>query len=354
MQPPERLDRPEPVVWILTRGRQGDLDQMQVLAKGLGWPTVVKRLSFRKPHIPALASLLLKPQSDALGPPWPDLVICAEALPSIVARRLKKLSQGRIRLVCVGRPAGDPADFDLIVTTAQYRLPPAGNIVELGMPLSDSSGAVIPHTPLPHDMIRPLIVLTVGGSSFPDRLDTKEAIEMSTAVRSHAEHVGGTVWAFTSPRTKMPVSSVLRDVLRPPHRVHVFTAGPDNPYRSALQAADLIIVTSDSVSMVSDALETGKPVQVYRLPQSRSFEWHVTEWLYRRAVMDRATLFAPVRWLFERGVFEVSADRRLLFSALVAKKRISWFGEAQVAPSTASGEDIDRATGAVLRLFGCG
>ena len=100
-----RADVADPRIWILTGGRQGDLDQMNLLAGALGWPTEVKRLAFRKPHIPALAGLLLKRQSDGLAAPWPDLVICAEALPCVMARRLKRQSGGRIGIVCIGRPA---------------------------------------------------------------------------------------------------------------------------------------------------------------------------------------------------------------------------------------------------------
>lgn len=346
-------ERPHPSVWILTRGRQGDLDQMQTLAAALGWPAEVKRLDFHHPHIPAFASVLLKRQSDALDPPWPDLLICSEALPSVIAYRLKKKSGGRIRIVCLGRPAGDPAGFDLILTTAQYRLPPAHNIVQLALPLSGGSG-ISPEaaTPLADDVVRPLIVLAVGGSSFPDRLDARAASEMATAVRAFAQAQRGTAWAFTSPRTDGVVAEALVNVLAPPHRVHVYSAGPENPYRSALAAADCIIVTSDSVSMVSDALLTGKPVQVYPLPQSHNFEWHLMAWLYRHAVLSRAPWLAPLRWLFQAGVFEVSADRRLLFGALVAQHRLSWFGAARPAPvAVPPNDDLDLAVRRVRGLF---
>lgn len=337
-------------MWILTLGRQGDLDQMNALAKGLGWPTEVKTLDFRRPHIPALAGLLLKRQSDALEAPWPDLAICSEALPSVMARRLKRQSGGRIRIVCVGRPAGNPADFDLVLTTAQYRLAPAANIAELALPLTAGSGD-LQRPPIMEDVIRPLIVLVAGGSSFPDRLDAAAAVAMAKAVLASARQQRGTVWAFTSPRTAKDVTETLSRILVAPHRVHVFTGGGANSYRAALAAADRIIVTSDSVSMVSDALATGKPVQVYALPQSRNFQWHLTEWLYRNAVLEPSALFAPVRWLFNAGLIEASADRRLLFKALAAQHRIGWFGEEPVAPQHPAPDDLALAVARVRDLF---
>ena len=126
-----------PKLWILSRGRKGDLDQMLALARATGWPFEVKTLRFAGPEIPVLSRLLLK---EKLSPPWPDLVLCAEASPSMIARAIKRLSPAT-RIVCLGRPAGAPGDFDLVITTAQYRIPAAGNVVEISMPLAEVAEA---------------------------------------------------------------------------------------------------------------------------------------------------------------------------------------------------------------------
>ncbi|MBE9552719.1 MAG: mitochondrial fission ELM1 family protein, partial [Proteobacteria bacterium] len=46
----------------------------------------------------------------------------------------------------------------------------------------------------------------------------------------------------------------------------IWDGAGDNPYFAFLGLADSIIVTSDSVNMVSEACYTGKPVHVFRLP----------------------------------------------------------------------------------------
>ena len=102
----------DPKIWILSGGRKGDLDQMLVLARAMGWPYEVKHIA------------------QGTAPPWPDLVLCAEAKASVLARRIKRLSAGRTRLVCLGRPAGTARNFDLVITTPQYRIPAAPNVVE--------------------------------------------------------------------------------------------------------------------------------------------------------------------------------------------------------------------------------
>ncbi len=313
-----------PHVWILWRRRKGDLDQMLSLVKAVGWTHEIKRLEFRGPDIPALAPLLLAAGSDPLTAPWPDVVMCAEALPSIIARRLKQNSGGKLKTVCIGRPAGTPDAFDLVITTPQYRIPKSDNVVELSMPLADSKNDHAPpaYRPMPQG---PLIAVLVGGVSFPDGLDGLTASQLVRDIRPYTDQLGGTMAVLTSPRTGVAAIAALDAAVKPPHHLQVFGRG-ENQYRSLLAAADEIIVTSDSVSMVSDAMETEKPVSVYPLPQHLGMKWRVTEWLHAHAVRKRAVLLLPVRWLFDVGVFEVSADRRRLFAQLVSERRIGWFG----------------------------
>ncbi|MCB1432621.1 MAG: mitochondrial fission ELM1 family protein [Alphaproteobacteria bacterium] len=340
-----------PRIWILWRRRKGDLDQMLALVTALGWPHVIKRLDFAPPDIPILAPLLLKGSSDDISPPWPDAVICAEALPSMIARRLRKQSGGRIRSIALARPAGSPDAFDLVITTAQYRLPAAANILELGMPLGDPSSLVVPEP----ESNSPRVAVAVGGSSFPDRLDADAAREMALALMSYGNRHGMTLDIITSPRTGSDAAQALKSAIAAPHVFHEFKPGAENPYRRLLAAASEIVVTSDSVSMVADALATGKPVSVYRLPQSRNLKWRITEWLYANAVLRRNAWFSPVRWAFDAGMFEAAADRHLLFDRLSRDGRLSWFGEplATPRPGVASA-DMALAVGRVKALMGIG
>ncbi len=340
----------DPLVWILWRRRKGDLDQMLALTTALGWRHEVKRLTFHPPDVPALANLLLKSNSDSLAPPWPDVVLCAEALPSIVARKLKAKSNGAIRTVCIGRPAGMPDAFDLVITTAQYRLRPAPNIVELSMPLSAHHGSRVEQD-YAFDGRRPLIAVLVGGSSFPDVLDGPAASQLARDVSRQAEKSDGTLAVMTSPRTGTDAIAVLKTDVIAPHRLHLFGDGHSN-YREVLAAADQLIVTSDSVSMVADALETGKPVSIYRLPRKLNLQWRLAEWLHVHAAAKPWFWLAPVKWALDRGFFEISAERCLLFDRLVEGRQAAWFGTPAPRPDPeASRRDLDRAVQSVRAIL---
>ena len=177
------LEGATPKLWVLSKGRKGDLDQMLALAEALGWPFETKLLSFKPPELPPLAPLLLK-NGNALEPPWPDLVLCAEAMCSVIALKLKQRSGGHIKAVCMGRPAGSTRDFDLVITTAQYRIPPAPNVLELSLPISPPRKA--DNESYAQEGPRPLIAAIVGGSAFPDRLDAQIAREMITRLMAVA------------------------------------------------------------------------------------------------------------------------------------------------------------------------
>jgi hypothetical protein len=335
----------EPLIWILSRGRKGDLEQMLELARATGWPFEVKRLGFRGPGIPILSSLLLKRRGSGIEPPWPDVVLCAEASPSVTALAIKRCSQGRTRAVCLGRPAGSAARFDLILTTAQYRIPPFPNVVELAMPLAAAA------TLAPEGTAEGPIVLLVGGPAFPDRLDAAAAGRLASEAMSHAERKNRILSIQTSPRTPDEAITALERTVRPPHSLAIFGSG-ENRYREALAEASEIVVTSDSVSMLSDALASGKPVSVYPLPQSRNLKWRAGEWLHRNAVETPSPLLAPVRWLFDAGLIEAAADRRRLHARLIGEGRLVWFGGDPLPPQPeAMRRDLELAVESLRALL---
>jgi hypothetical protein len=331
-------------IWILSHARRGDLDQMLALARALGWPATVKRLAFRTPKlaaIPFLARHLFdKARSDPIDPPWPDLVLCAEGRASAIARLIQVGSAGAVKTCCLGRPAGSPAPFDLVLTTPQFRLPAGANIVELALPLPPEAAQVSGGEFA--KLARPLIAVLAGGTSMPERLDRQAAVALAKAVLKHDR--GGSFVFITSPRTDPSAAAALAKAVPAPHIVHLWQRDGDNPYWRILAAADHVVVTSDSVSMAMDAFAAGKPVSIYRLPQHHTVKNRVVNWLHGRKA---------AAWLFDHGIVELRPDRRLLFEKLVAQGRLHWFGEAPATETLPPcvADETALAVANVRRLF---
>ena len=130
--------------WVLLGEKAGDNAQLTALAEHLqrtrGWPWQPRHLRFHAGEL--LSNLLLPPNllgvadgRAALTPPWPDLVLSAGRRSEPVAHWISRRSGGRARLVNLGRPWSQPRRWDLIVTTPQYQVPVADNVLSLPLPL---------------------------------------------------------------------------------------------------------------------------------------------------------------------------------------------------------------------------
>lgn len=111
-------------------------------------------------------------RSDPLLPPWPELLITAGMRNEPVARWVREQSGGRTRLVHVGRPWADPARFDLVITTPQYRLPRRPNVLHNDLPLhrvhaERLAQAAARWAPTLAPLPAPRIAVVVGGNSGP-------------------------------------------------------------------------------------------------------------------------------------------------------------------------------------------
>jgi mitochondrial fission protein ELM1 len=302
-------------LWILTHRRVGDLQQMRTLASTLEARAIEKQIRFRNARLaralPFLSVLLMdEAESSPLTPPWPELVLVAEGAVGSIALEVRRRSGGKTKTVCLGRPRGRMSEFDLIITTPQFGLASAPNVLELTLPLhrldrpamERAAASLLPQ--LSH-LPRPWTVLLVGGTSPPDILDEAGASVLAKHALGRARQQGASLLVVTSPRTGESAEHSVAQTLG--SNAHIFrwsqvTARSD--YLGYLHLADNFIVTSDSVSMITEALLTGKPVEVYRLPQQLTLLQRLVAWIGDRDP-DRGT-----RGLFNLGVVEGKADRR--------------------------------------------
>ena len=275
------LDQP-PRVWILDDGKAGHAIQSRALAEALGWPVEVKQLRFNR--LQRLSNKLLGPglrnldrkNSAVLCPPWPDLVISVGGRSAPAARWIGAQSAGGTRLVHLGRKGGEVADhFDLTVVCSHFRQFAHPRRMETIAPLNPLDGAALKAAAerwqgLFDDAPRPHIALVVGGNSALHQLDAATARTLGQAMRAFAESLGAAVFAITSPRTGNAAADALEAALGPNHDVRRWRAEDDkNPYTGYLALADIIVVTGESESMLSEAAATGKPMMIYPLPEVR-------------------------------------------------------------------------------------
>ncbi|MGE3476829.1 MAG: mitochondrial fission ELM1 family protein [Rhodospirillaceae bacterium] len=268
----------QPVIWVLTDDRAGNVAQALGVAEALGrdFKTIPIRYNplARLPNALTGASLIgLAPETRmTFGPPWPDVVIAAGRRTGPIARWIKKHAAKPVILAQIMNPGRRGAeDFDLIAVPrhdCELRTGDAPHVVRImGAPhrltkerlasAADAWRGRIKAVP------KPLIALIVGGATHRKPFPADLARTLAAEVSRIAEREGGAVLLASSRRTGAAAERAMKAAVSVPHHAFFWSAGGDNPYFGYLALADAIVVTGDSVSMCSEACATSAPVYIY-------------------------------------------------------------------------------------------
>ena len=261
--------------WVVTDGKAGMESQCVGLAEALGLTPVIKRVRLRwlwrrlTPYLRIGGRAQFTRGSDKLAPPWPDLLIATGRHSVAASLLVKKLSGGQTKTVQLQNPAIGPNHFDLVVVPRHDRLK--------GKNVVFTRGALHRVTPeslrngterLAFQFMklnRPYIGVLLGGSNAAYCMGPEEATTLARQLVACARDMNGSVLVTASRRTSADCLRILDTELNHvPH--YIWDGKGENPYFGLLGLADFLVVTCDSVNMVSEAASTGKPVYVVDLP----------------------------------------------------------------------------------------
>lgn len=105
----------------------------------------------------------------------------------------------------------------------------------------------------------------LGGSNGRYRLEDAEAVALSDELAAFIRLTGARCVLTPSRRTSRQALAVFRERLAPLGAVVMDGDGDNNPYMGVLACSDVLAVTQDSVSMMSEAVATDKPVCILPL-----------------------------------------------------------------------------------------
>jgi hypothetical protein len=114
---------------------------------------------------------------------------------------------------------------------------------------------------------RPWTAVFVGGPTSQVRFDRKVAADLLAQARAHIAPAKGSLLVTTSPRTSDEVIELFESEIGRSHFLHRWSRHAPNPYSALLRLADDFIVTSDSVSMIAEAVDMMKPIYVFQVPR---------------------------------------------------------------------------------------
>lgn len=304
------------VVWVLVeKGLTGTENQCLGVCEALGVVPIIKRISLRNPWKTLSPYLNIGIQhgytGDQLQAPWPDVLIAGGRKAIGLALWVKKQNP-KTFTVCLQDPRVHRDAFDLIAAPAHD--PARGKNVlttvaapnRITQPRLDKGkekwADAFAHLPSPR------VAVLIGGNSKVHALDAIIASGLGEKLRHLAENGAG-LMVTASRRTGAENLKILQSWLKDTG-AYIWDGQGDNPYDGFLALADYIVVTEDSVSMMSEAASTGKPV--YRIDLQggskrfdafhqlledkkivRSFEGRLETWSYE-PLNDAANVAAAI------------------------------------------------------------
>jgi len=267
------LSTTAPSVWVLHDGKPGMASQALGLAEAAGFAFSEKQLAVRRPWAWLPPLLWLAPLDAALysglplAPPWPDLVIGCGRNTVRPALAIRRAGDGRTLAVQVQDPRVGRSEFDMLFIPEHDRLRgprivlTSGAIHRVTAPLLAAERRQFPAL---EALARPILGVLIGGSNRAYRLDLRRLGEIAGMIAAVLRRTGGSAVVTPSRRTGARGLAVLRERLAG-LPAEIWEGAGDNPYYAYLAVADALLVTADSVSMVSEAAATGKPVHIIGL-----------------------------------------------------------------------------------------
>lgn len=259
--------------WVATEGLVGLQNQGIGLAEALGLQWTLHRVV--KPGLPwkLLPSrwwpqpLALTESGVPLAPPWPDVLITCGRCSVATSLAVRRASGGRTFTVHVQDPLVDSSQFDVVVAPAHDQVRAAANVLATRgavhrVDATRLAEAAEKFAPKFAALPRPLVAVLVGGSNRRQQFTADVMRDFSGQLAAAAKASGAGLVVTTSRRTGAENEAILRAALADVPSL-IWDGQGDNPYFGMLALADAVVVTCDSVSMISEACYTGRPVHVY-------------------------------------------------------------------------------------------
>uniref|UniRef100_A0A2N9INQ1 Mitochondrial fission protein ELM1 n=1 Tax=Fagus sylvatica TaxID=28930 RepID=A0A2N9INQ1_FAGSY len=241
----------------------------------------------------------------------PLLVVASGRDTISIASSIKRLASQNVFVVQIQHPRSNLNRFDLVITPhhdyypltphAQEQVPrflrkwitphepPDRHVVlTVGALHQIDSAALRSAASAWHDefapLPKPLLVVNIGGPTRHCRYGADLAKQLTTYLFSVLESCGSVRISF-SDTTPEKVSNIVAKELGNNPKVYIWDGEEPNPQMGHLAWADAFVVTADSISLISEACSTGKPVYVMGAERCR---WKLSE--FHKSLSERGVV----------------------------------------------------------------
>ena len=256
--------------WTLTTGEDGMRTQARGLAAAIAGRVVERTTPPLAAWSPARLGWMRPPPFEGFTAPWPDVLVTCGRRSIPHALEAKRRSGGKVFLVHVQDPRGAAARFDAVVAMDHDRIAAGPRVIKVATALHDLTPAILAEASTPwrarFAALGPAFAGVVVGGDLKGRPFSEDDAARLVAGLARMRAGSQLGLAITpSRRTPPAVRALLDRTYRDDPAVFLWDLEGDNPYRAILGLADRLVVTGDSVSMISEAISTPKSVDVLDL-----------------------------------------------------------------------------------------
>lgn len=259
--------------WGITDGSAGMVAQVRALTMAMGLEPEMKIIALKKPWawLPNIFydGFLLKfvlpcaLRAD-IAKPYPDMIISCGRKAALVAAAIKQ-SAPDVKVIHIQDPQMSPRHFDVVVAMEHDKIS-GDNVIKTRFALHSINNEVLEKSreqfaPQFASYPRPHIAVLIGGSTNKYSLTIARMAKLIKDLQA----VKGSLLITTSRRTGGENIAALKQAFAGNKNVYIYDGGGENPYMGLLACSDEIIVTNDSVNMMSEAFATGKKVSIINL-----------------------------------------------------------------------------------------
>ena len=254
--------------WIISDNIIGHQNQSIALAEGLCLQykiKKIKKLNFLERNLSLLFPSILFNKS--IQPPYPRVIIACGKNTAYIANFLKRKLKKRVISIFIQKPPINIKNFNLVIPPKHDQCF-GRNVITTNGALTKINQKYIKKIKnkklIPSILKKKNVVFLMGGKSRHHNITNKTLKEIKSKLIIASRK--NKVLIFFSRRTGKYNESYLQDNLKNKNFVFIKPKSNKINYLEALSHSIAIIVSSDSVSMVSEACSTGKPVYLFNIP----------------------------------------------------------------------------------------
>lgn len=265
--------------WGITDGSAGMVAQVKSLALAMGVEADMKTISLKRfwkflPNIcydsPLKKCVLPYAVSDIehIPPPYPDIIISCGRKAALVLAAIKR-DEPRVKAICIQDPQMSAKNFDVVVAMQHDKIK-GKNVIKTLFALHSITPEVLSKAkekfaPVFANYPKPHIAVLIGGSTNKYSFSEEHMQLFIAELKEWLVTTKASLLITPSRRTGEGNIKLLEGAFAHDKNVYLYDMKVENTYMGMLACADEIIVSNDSVNMMTEAFATGKKVTIIEL-----------------------------------------------------------------------------------------